>query len=1076
MKFSKFAVAHPVIVSMTLLALAVFGIFAFTNTNTEFLPDISMPTIYVVTIYPGASSQDIEETVTDVLEEDFVTLPNFKSMDSQSVNSASIITITFQDGVDPFDQLDEVRNRIDQLVSDLPSGITGRPSAMVGGATMLPIASFIVEGGSDMNALSDYVENEIKPQLTQIAGVSTITINGKHDARINVKLRLDDLEAKKISPMTVYQMLSINNFSIPLDTVQYSSNLVDAKFDGKYKSVDEIKEIPVGLASDGTVIRLQDVADISFNYDEGDYSVTKDGKNVITVDVCKRSDGNTVKITKQIKKILATEEKKSGGALNFTMISDDSKLVNSSMTTVVTSGVLGVVIAILVIFLFLSDIKATLVIGISIPLSIFFTFIGMKLFGITVNLMSLSGIIVALGNMVGASILVLDQIYRYYQNVKDGKALYSVNESIFKGSDNVLGSVLGSGLTTIVVFIPIAMLSGLVGSILKDVSITFMLAISASLLVAVLYIPYFLKKWLKEDDNKRMPKRDNIIMRGMAKLEKGYKKSLEFSINHTPFILIIACLIFLLSLYVLPRMQMSFIPSTDNGDFYINIDFAEGYTLEDTEKAMNKAAEIMKAEVPEMDSYVVYSGKSMDPVSFAAKPNEGSIHVVLVPVKDRSRTVHEIILDMQYKLASAIPDANVSVTNGGFDRLVSLVSDGGGYGLTLAGNNIDDLYSSAERIEQELKSYPEVITTSINASNDAKSAVINTTYDYLSSVGVPSMEAGMTSAILFYGMDIGKFNEQTTDHRYDIHLYSDIADKPLNEDTLAQLKLVSLAGQEISLGNIADLDLESSLSQINHSDRATTLTISANLTTESADSVTKKVNAYIAENPLPSTVTTKVGGIGDLINDSLGPLVTALLVAIFLCYLVMVAVFEQYDQPFLVMLLFPFCVIGTVIALSAFSSSLSIVSMLGIVSLVGMLVNNGIVIADYANVQRSADRVRCLNAKGQEFDPYSPALGQLEEEEEMNNLVYAVTTGTSTRLRPILMGSLTTILGVIPMAIARGEGAEIYAPLGQVIMGGLTTSTLITLFVMPVYYYLLERRKIRKFYKKQRQEREENLY
>ncbi len=1066
MNLSKFIVAHPVLVSMTLLALGVFGIMSVSTTNTEFLPDISTPTVYVVTIYPGASSQDIEETVTDVLEDDFVTLPNFKSMDSQSMNSASVITITYQDGVDPNDQLDEVRNRIDQLLSDLPSGIQGRPTAIVGGSTMLPIASFVVECGDDLDAVSDYIEDEIKPQLTRIDGVSTIEINGKKEPRVDVKLNMDKMEARGVSPLAVYQMLSMNNFSVPLDSVEYSGHLVDAKFDGKYESMEDIFSIPVGVSADGTPIRLEDVADIKFVYDEGDYRVTKDGKNAITVDVCKRSDGNTVQITKQIKKILDMEEKKSGGALKFSMINDDSTLVNSSLSTVISSGVMGVLIAIVVIYLFLSDIKATFVIGISIPLSIFFTFIGMKMFGITVNLMSLSGIVVALGNIVGASILVLDQVYRYYQDVENGNALYSVNDSIFKGTETVTGSVLGSGLTTIVVFIPIAMLTGLVGNILNDVSITFMVALSASLLVAIIYIPYFLKKLLKEDSSKRKPRRENLVMRGMARVEKWYGKGLDFSINHTPFILLIALMILVLSLYVLPKMQLSFIPSTDNGDFYINIDLPEGYSLDETEAVMNKAADILKENVPELKSYVVYSGKSMDPTDYAAKKNQGAIHAVLVAVKDRDRDVHQIILDLQQRIASSIPDASVSVSNGGFDRLVSLVSDGGGYGLTLIGNDMDELYQSAERIEKQLLTYPEVMTTSVNASNDSKSAVINTSYDYLSSVGVPSYEAGMTSAILFYGVDIGKFSEKSTDKRYDIHLYSDISDKPITNDTLSQLKVVSLAGQSVSFGSIANLDMQTSVSQINHSDRATTLTVNATLTTESPDAVTEKVNKYLAENPLPSSVTTSVSGMGQLVNDSLAPMIKALLIAAFLCYLVMVAVFERYDQPFLVMLLFPFCIIGTVLSLSAFGSSMSIVSILGVVSLIGMLVNNGIVIADYANVIRKEDRIAVLNAKGQQFDQYSNELGQLSKQEELEILKKDIVDGTVTRLRPILMSSLTTILGVIPMAIAKGEGAEIYAPLGQVIMGGLTTSMVITLFVMPVYYYILERRKINKYYKK----------
>lgn len=1064
-KVTRFAVAHPVIISMTLLALAAFGAMSLADTNTEFLPDISMPQIVVVTIYPGASASDIEETVTDILEEDFVTLPNFKSIESESMNSVSVITITFQDDVDPYDQIDEVRNRIDELISDLPSGIASRPNAMVGGSSLLPIASFAVEGQGDMGAISDYIEDELKPQLTRISGVSTITVNGSRTPRVDVRLRMDDLEAKKVSALAVYQMLNMGNFSIPLDSASYGAHEIDAKYDGKYTSLSDIEGIPVGVSPDGGLVYLGDVADISFVYDEGDYYVSKDGKEALTVDICKRTDGNTVSITKAVKKVLEQAEMDTGGALRFTMISDDSSLVKSSMSTVIESGVMGVVIAIIVIFLFLSDIKATVIIGLSIPLSIFFTFIGMKLMGMTINLMSMSGIVVALGNIVGASIIVLDETYRYYQSVKDGRALYSVNDSIFKGSDTVFNSVMGSGLTTIVVFIPIAMMSGLVGKILKDVSLTFIVALSSSLLVAVVYLPYFFKKLLREDDDKRKPARDNIIVRGLAKIEKWYAKSLYFSIDHTPFILLMVIMILFLSIYVLPNMSVSFIPSTDNGDFYINLELPEGYSLDETKEVMDKAESILKRDVPELKTNVVFSGKSMDPTSYVAKKNQGAIHAVLIPVKERERDIHEIILSLQRTLAEELPDATVSVENGGFDRLISLVSGGGGYGLTLIGNDSDELFAAAQRIEAELLKDSEVLTTSINASNDSRSAVINATYDYLSSLGVSSYEAGMTSAVLYYGVDIGKYTETTQDKRYDIHLYSDIADEPITTDRLSQLKLYSLTGAEVPMNNVATLDLEEALSQINHTDRAMALTVSAKLTTESTSGITSRINKYLEKNPLPSGITTTAGGLGDLVNDSVQPMLSALLIAMFLVYLVMVAIFERYDQPFLIMLLFPFCVIGAVLALSAFNSSLNIVSALGIVSLIGMLVNNGIVIADYVNVMRKFNRELQLSSRGLEFDEFTNMVGMLPYDDEYRILRDQVCQGSASRLRPILMTTLTTVLGVIPMAVAKGEGAEIYAPLGQVIMGGLATSMILTLYAMPVYYYLVERKRLKKTYR-----------
>ncbi len=1066
MKLTRYPVAHPVIIAMTLLALGVFGLMAVSDTNTEFLPDISNPMVYVLTIYPGASSQDIEETVTEILEDDFVTLPNFKSMTSQSINSASIIAITYQDGIDPYDEIDEVRNRIDNLIDDLPSGISGRPNALVGGTTMLPIASFVVEAdGDDINAIGEYVEDTIKPQLSQIAGVSTITVNGAKSATVDVVLHIDELNSRGISPLSVYQMLSYNNYSIPLDSVSYAGTEIDAKFDSKFSSLLDIEALPVGYSLDGGIVRLKDVATVSLDYKSGDFFVTREGKEVISVDICKRSDGNTIEITNKIKAILQEEEEKSNGALKFSMVSDDSTLVNSSLSTVIESGVMGIIIGVLVIFIFLSDWKATIIIGLSIPLSIFFTFIGMKLMGITVNLLSLSGIVVALGNIVGAAILVLDQVYRFYQATdENGKALYSVNESIFKGTDDVIGSVMGSGLTTIVVFLPIALMSGLVGQILKDVSVTFMLSLSASLLVAIIYIPFLMKKLLKEDDDKRKPKRENFIVRGLSVVEKHYARSLYFTERHIPFMLLVGLLVLALSIYILPNMQFSFIPSTDNGDFYIGVSFPETYSLEDTRNAMDRIESIVIEMTPELKTDVVYSGKNMDAIS-QAKKSEGAIHAVLVPVKDRDRDIHVIMRELQEELSKKVPDATVSVTNGGFDRLINLVSNGGGYGLTLIGDDSTVLYAEAEKIEAELLTYPEVMTVSINASNDSKTAVINGLYDYLTSLGVPSEEAGLTAALLFYGTDIGKYKDKDTDSSYDIHLSSDVQDESLTEDRLNDISITSLAGKTIPLGNVTSLTLDESLSQINHDDRANSLSISATLTTESTDSVTSKINAFLEANPLPSGVSTKTSGLGDLVESSLTPLLEALLVAIFLVYLVMVAVFERFDQPFLILLLFPFCIIGAVLALTIFNSSMSIVSILGIVSLVGMLVNNGIVIADYANLARKMDRETLLNEKGIEFDEYTETLGLLSLEEEREILDKETAEGTASRLRAILMTTLTTVLGVIPMAVAKGEGAEIYAPLGQVIMGGLATSTILTLYMMPIYYYILEKNKLKRAYR-----------
>ena len=1062
MRISRLSVKHPAVLTMILLALGVFGAFSLYTTNLEFIPDVNMPQIFVISMYPGASAEDVEKDVIDILEDDFVTLPDFKGMESQSMNSVGVITITFRDGVDPEDQLNEVRARISDLSEDLPDGLLGDPTALIGGATMLPVVSFAVEGNGDDAALSEYISGTLRPRLTRIPGVSSISISGSVEPQVSVRIRMDDLNAHGISPLTVYQVLQASNISMPLDSAIAEDRRVDLRYDGRYSSLSDIASLPVGASSAGTVIRLSDVADIALEYEGDDYMVTHDGRDIILVEVSKRTDGNTIQITNAVKDLLERSEAETGGAVRYSMISDDSRLVGSSLRNVIESGILGILIAVLIIFLFLNDAKATLAIGLSIPLSCFFTFIVMKIAGITINILSISGIVVSLGSIVDASIVVLDQIFRYFQDTdEDGNARYTVTESIYHGTDIVDRSVIGSNLTTVVVFIPIVMLSGLVGNILFDISMTFMFSIGSSLLVALVYMPYLLKHFLRDSDS-RIRKKESFAVRGLGAVERRYGDALGFCLSHTPFIITIAILVLVVTVYSLTSVSVSFIPSTDNNDFYINAVFPTGYTLEETRAAMDKAEDILMENVPELETDVVFSGRSVESLTFSSSENQGGIHAILVPVAERERDIHEIILQMQYLLSASIPDARFTVSNGGFDYLVGYMSGGGGYGLTLIGEDEEVLYAYAEGLRDFLLSDPEVVSASISSRYDSTAAVMDASYELLSSIGITNYEAAMTTAILFNGMDSGIYLDEATGDRYDIRLSSDAAARPVSQQMLDSIRVYTQGGRAVSLDSLSDLAMETELSSIDHTDRAVSMTVSAKLTGESTTGLSRRVAEYMHDNPLPEGVTTDTSGIDELIGDSMGPLLQALAISLFLVYMVIVLIYERFDQPLLIMLTVPFCVIGVVLSLAIFGSSLSMVSLLGVITLGGMLVNNGIILVDYMNQLERASRLAGAAERGIEVNDDTVLAGILPYKEEMMHLRENVRKGTASRLRPILMSSLTTILGVIPMAAATGEGAEIYAPLGQVIMGGLTTSTFITLFLMPTFYFILERHRIRK--------------
>lgn len=1046
MNFSGFAVKHPAVIAMMLIVLVVFGIYFVTGMNVEFIGDMSLPSVIVISTYPGAGAEQVEQEVTAILENDFVTLPDFRNITSSSMNSVSMVTLTFADGVNPYDQLPEVRNRISRLMESLPDGLSGEPWAVVGGASMMPIFIFTAEGGEDSARVTEYIKETVIPRITRISGVSEVEISGGKEQEVLITLRLDDLVSKKISVTNVYQILNYGNVNLPIGTADYESRTIGLRYAGGFSSIEDIKNLPVGSA--GTqIIRLSDVADVELAYPKETSYITDGEKSVITVDVSKRQDGNTLTIINQVKKVLREVEAATNNALTFKIVSDDSNMVKSSLTTVIKSGVGGIIMAVLIILLFLADAKATLIIALSIPLSILFTFLGMKLFGLSINLMSLSGIVVALGMVVDGSIVMLEQVYRYYapsgasmgtDSAAKGLVRLSKEAAIKKGAGEVTSAILASTATTVVVFAPIAMLSGIIGMILKDMSVTIVCALIASFIVAVLVVPFLMKVFLKDNPDlsaKKHRKFDDWL----AKIEKWYKSALKWCIGNRKYIIVVSICVLVLTVLVAGALGLTFIPSTDSGDFYVNLEFSKGTQINQTDQKMRQVYDIIKQNVPEIKNAVYYTGKGQSGFSVSAAENQGYIHIILVPVSERKRDIHEIMIMVQELIAAQIPDVTVSVENGGFDKLLGYVSGGGGYGITLEGEDLDLLYETAQRIKKFIEQDSEVLSVGLDTTFDTSTMVIDMNQEALSSLGITSYEAGITSAILFRGLDSGVYKDDVNDKSYTIRIESDKTGKAVTFDDIANVHLIAPTGDSVSLSNLADIHVDESVSQINHTNRSKTITVTARMRSEDTAGLNSRVKAYLKDNPLPSGVKSSEGGLMELITDAIPPMITALAIALFLLYTVMVLQFERFRQPLLIMVSIPFCIIGVIMGLLMFGSSMNLVAMLGVIALGGIVVNNGIILIDYMNQLRAENPCTTV--------------AQLEE---------TIITGSSTRIKPIAMTTLTTMLGVVPMAIARGEGSEVYAPLGQAIAGGLLTSTLITLFIIPVLYYMTEKRHLDK--------------
>lgn len=1040
MKISHFSVDHPAVIAMLVIALCVFGIYSFLGLNMEFMGDISLPSVEVITIYPGAGASDVEHDVTAVLEEEFVTLPDFKGIVSKSFDSYCWITINFRDGIDPYDMLPEVRDRIRRLEAQLPEDLQGEPLALVGGATMIPVFMFSVEGGEDRVNLSRYLKDEIIPQITQISGVAAVSIVGEEQLELRVTLSTEKLQATGIPALQVYQALSAANVRLPIGEALHHGRSTDIRFDGSFSSPEEIASLPVGADSSGAMIRLSDIAHVRFEPVERSAYVDSNGKPLLMVSITKRLDGNTLSISREIKKVLSSVEERTQGAITTTILADDSRNVGASLGTVTSSGLLGVLMAVIVIIIFLVDTRATIIISLSIPLSILFTLVGMRLAGLSLNLISLSGLVVALGMVVDASIVMLEQVYRHYRAGK-----MPVVEAIKAGADEVGSSILASTITTVVVFIPITLMSGLVGVIIRDLAASLIFALLASLIVALAVVPFLMRVLLKPQDFSLQ--RVAISDRPIAAIERFYGRAINWSFRYPRFILTAAVGILALTLLITQFLGYSFIPSTDNGDFYIDLEFAIGTPLEKTREKALIAEQIIRREIAELDSVTIFSGQESG-FGFSSSPRNAYARILLVDRKLRERSVHEIMLDIQNTLAAELPGARVETTNGGYDKLIGFIAGGGGYGLTLIGEDVDRLIATAQDIVQVLNQDPDVVSVSTDATYDSETLVLDVSHDLMGSVGISSYEAALTSAILFHGVETGIFTH-VDGKRYDIRLESDLKNQAISNDTLAAISIPGGAGADVSFADISSLRRERTISQINRIDRANSVTISAILVSEDTAGVNKRMKDYLNEHPLPAGITSKEGGIMELIWDSLGPVSIALAIGIFLVYTVMVIQFERFRQPFIIMVSIPFCLIGVVTGLMVFGSTISLIAVTGVIALGGVVVNNAIILIDYTNLLRER-RERALEL----------AMPTLQQQLEI--LDSSIVDGASSRIRPIFMTTLTTIFGVAPMAFATGLGSEIYAPLGQAIAGGLITSTIITLYLVPVLYRITERRRIYK--------------
>ena len=883
--------------------------------------------------------------------------------------------------------------------------------------------TILVEGEGNRGDLSRFCEDNVIPALSRISGVTNVTMNGDSRNVVEITADIDRLKAVGLSVLDIARILPAYNASLPGGDGVFQGYNYNFRTEGRFGSLEEIEE-QVLAWKDGQYIHLKDVAEVAVREGRRDNYVISGGRDSLALSVTKQRNGDSIAISRDARRILSDLEKEYAGGVSFVFLKDDSENIDLSINSVISSAIIGAILAILILFLFLHNTNTTLIIGLAIPLSILFTLIGLWCIRAGLDLITLGGLTAAIGMVVDASIVVLENIQRHFDGGMDRREAASL------GTGEVGGAVVASTATTLASFFPILFLSGLAGIILKNVAWTIIFALFSSLFVSIIVVPFLCGLFLRREDKKTLGSRAGTkIERGMERLLSFYRRLLVLALSSRKSFLAGSLVLLILSVLSFRLLGFEFLAQTDMAEIEISVETPAGYTLEMTREKVTRLEEEIRELVPEMESSCFVAGRSGH-FDTGADRNRAFGTLKLGRVKDRRSHVMDIVNRLQDEIPRRIPDLRASFRNGGVSNLLSMATGGDGFVVNVFANDLNNVIAASEEVRSYLRSDPNVLDTDTDVRFNQREMTARLVHRYMGTLGLSSYEVAMMNRIIFNGVELGSYYGGRDS--IPIELATTLRGAEIRPDILYGISLNSASGTQVSLANLADLETAEKMSAILHRNKSRAITVSATLRDPNVRETSRRFISLIGEKGLVPGASWSIGGTTEEMLSSFRSLLVVLAVAIFLVYAVMAIQFERFTQPLLIMSSSPFTLIGISVGLLIFGSSLNIVSILGIIALAGIVVNNAIVLIDYTNLLRDRYKV------------------PLEE---------AILQGACSRLRPILMTTLTTLLGVFPLAVGMGEGSEIYAPLGRSIFGGLFSSTFITLFFIPVVYLILEKRK-----------------
>lgn len=1032
MKITQTAIKRGVTFVMIYVIAVGFGLFSLARLNLDLYPELEFPLIAIVTQYTGVGPYDIETVVTRPIEETVASVKNVKKVSSTSSQGLSMIMLEFEWGTNIDQAKIDVRENMDFVREVLPDDVT-EPLIFSFDPSNQPILYMTVvsnlHGQAELRRIS---ERDIEPRIERIPGVAAAFTIGGMRREMNVLADPAKLKATGLSIQQISSALQMNNQQVPSGWIDDKQQEFTIQTMGEYTDIEEIENTNIATIN-GSIIKVKDVASVIDGFAEQRQRVWTNNKPAVFLMLQKQSDANTVNVCRNVINNLPQIQEILPRGVRIEVFYDAAMFINRSMANLGNTAVQAIGLAFLVLLFFLGNIRSSVIVAISIPVSIIVTFAVMDQAGLTLNIISMAGLALAVGLLVDNSIVVLENIFRHRQTGAE------IKEASYVGAKEVAMAITASTLTTLAVFIPVLFVPGLAGELFNEMVVTICFSLSVSLLIALTLIPLLASRFLYLQQavkrKKWFAKIGDLISKWLQNLSTAYSTSLHWSLTHRKTVITATTVLFFIAIGILVNLGGEFLPESDMGFVSIAVDRSPGTSLESMQKSTFNIVDIIMKNVPEAEA--VFSnfgqGEGVMAIFSSRASNEGDITIRLKPLSQRDRNMFQIQDELRERFKNQ-PDMNIRFEDRGATAVFGASGD---ITVEIFGHNLDQSAAIANDVVKRVENIPGVVHVETGIRELTPELQINLDRQRIADLGLNTSQIGDIISTSILGKAVTRYREGGDE--YDIRVQLTKEARTSKAD-IENILIPTRLGTQIPLRAMASVDYHKAPSEINREDQERLVTVDLDVSGRDLRSVTGDVTKALQQISIPNDFRLEIGGVAEEQQESFMYLGLALLVAMILTYMVMASQFESLVDPFIIIFTIPLSFVGVAFALLITGTDLSVMALVGMVMLVGIVVNNSIVLVDYIN--------QCRERGMEMFE--------------------AVLEGGKVRMRPVLMTALTTILAMSPLAMGLGESGENWAPMARSVMGGLAAGAFFTLMVVPVIYMIFERfaEKIRRWFKK----------